>query len=39
MFAAIIVSAQWTLGIINDLVDRPNNVPYCTTNVINTFEK
>jgi hypothetical protein len=37
MFAAILMSAQWTLSIIKDIPDKPEPVPYCVTTLLSNF--
>ena len=38
MFVAILVSAQWTLEIINKIPKEPDSVPNCIKNIIYKFE-
>jgi len=38
MFITIIVSAQWTINIIKNVVNRPNDIPYCVKKVLNVLE-
>lgn len=38
MFWVILASAQWTLSIIQDIPERPTNIPYCIDNLINTLD-
>lgn len=37
MFWAILASAQWTLSIIQDIPEKPTNIPYCIGNMVNTL--
>lgn len=38
MFASILVSAQWTLSIINEIPTPPNSVPSCVYNMASAFD-
>ena len=39
MFGAILVSAQWTLSIIQGIPERPTNIPNCVINMMNVLDK
>ena len=39
MFAAILSTAQWSLSIIQDIPDRPKNLPYCVNNMLAFFDE
>lgn len=38
MFFAIISTSQWTINIIQDIPDKPQDLPFCIERMINTFE-
>jgi|GEM_PF-2231260 hypothetical protein len=38
MFVAILVSAQWTLEIINKIPKEPDTIPNCIKNILYKFE-
>jgi hypothetical protein len=38
MFLAIIISAEWSLNIIQDIPTPPTRIPYCVSNMVNTFD-
>lgn len=37
MFLAILSSGQWTIGIIQNIPQRPQNLPYCISNLYENF--
>lgn len=38
MFAAILMSAQWTLSIIREIPTQPNTVPNCVSNLLDVLK-
>ena len=39
MFGAILMSAQWTLSIIEGIPERPTAIPICVTSMVSNFEE
>ncbi len=39
MFWAIIASAQWTLSIIEEIPEKPTDIPYCITSLVNNLSE